>query len=188
MRIKRQIPGVNSSSSADIAFLLLIFFLLTSSIEKDQSLSQLLPEKKEQQEDPQEIKKRDIFELRLDTGNAIMYKDETISIKELKSRAKEFILNEEDNPDLPLRMYKEITLFGEKLITPDHLFLIRIDRLSSYQTYIHVQNTIISAYNELRNEAALKKWGKKYTALTPEQKNALQQLYPYRIAESETEE
>ena len=35
---KRKVPDINSSSTADIAFLLLIFFLITTSMDTDLSL------------------------------------------------------------------------------------------------------------------------------------------------------
>ena len=40
---KRSMPEVNSSSSADIAFLLLIFFLVTTSMDTDRGLARRLP-------------------------------------------------------------------------------------------------------------------------------------------------
>ena len=40
---KKKVPDVNSSSMADIAFLLLIFFLVTSSMDTDSGLARRLP-------------------------------------------------------------------------------------------------------------------------------------------------
>lgn len=40
---KRKTPGINGSSSADIAFMLLIFFLITTSMDTDQGLARRLP-------------------------------------------------------------------------------------------------------------------------------------------------
>ena len=40
---KRKVPGINGSSSADIAFMLLLFFLLTTSMDTDMGLAQRLP-------------------------------------------------------------------------------------------------------------------------------------------------
>ena len=40
---KRKVPDINSSSTADIAFLLLIFFLITTSMDTDRGLARLLP-------------------------------------------------------------------------------------------------------------------------------------------------
>lgn len=40
---KRKVPGINGSSSADIAFMLLLFFLLTTSMDTDMGLARRLP-------------------------------------------------------------------------------------------------------------------------------------------------
>ena len=42
-RKKRGVPEINSSSTADIAFLLLIFFLITTSMDTDRGLARQLP-------------------------------------------------------------------------------------------------------------------------------------------------
>ena len=39
---KRKTPGINGSSSADIAFMLLIFFLITTSMDTDKGLARRL--------------------------------------------------------------------------------------------------------------------------------------------------
>ena len=41
---KRKVPGINGSSSADIAFMLLLFFLLTTSMDTDMRLARKLLE------------------------------------------------------------------------------------------------------------------------------------------------
>ena len=42
MGSKRKTPGINGSSSADIAFMLLIFFLITTSMDTDKGLASRL--------------------------------------------------------------------------------------------------------------------------------------------------
>lgn len=39
----RKVPGINASSTADIAFMLLIFFLITTSMDTDRGLARRLP-------------------------------------------------------------------------------------------------------------------------------------------------
>jgi len=51
--------------------------------------------------------------------------------------------------------------------------------------YIAVQNELVKAYNELREEAALKYYNKHYADLLPEQQEKINKLYPQRISEAE---
>lgn len=59
-RGKRKVPDINSSSTADIAFLLLIFFLITTSMDTDRGLARRLPPPvpKEQKDQDVDIKKK----------------------------------------------------------------------------------------------------------------------------------
>ena len=64
---KRKVPDINSSSTADIAFLLLIFFLITTSMDTDRGLARLLPPPPEEQNDDttDKIKERNILQVYL---------------------------------------------------------------------------------------------------------------------------
>ena len=53
---KRKVPDINSSSTADIAFLLLIFFLITTSMDTDRGLARLLPPPPEDQDQDNAVK------------------------------------------------------------------------------------------------------------------------------------
>ena len=53
---KRKVPGINGSSSADIAFMLLLFFLLTTSMDTDQGLPRQLPPPPEQKKEQEELR------------------------------------------------------------------------------------------------------------------------------------
>ena len=64
MGSKRKTPGINGSSSADIAFMLLIFFLITTSMDTDKGLARRLPPPvpKDQKNDTDvDIKKRNLL-------------------------------------------------------------------------------------------------------------------------------
>ena len=56
---------------------------------------------------------------------------------------------------------------------------------SSYQAYISVQNELVAAYNELRDERPLQKWQRPYAELNDEQQKAIREIYPQRISEAE---
>ncbi len=51
--------------------------------------------------------------------------------------------------------------------------------------YFQVQDQIVAAYNELRDELAKEKFGYKYKNLTAEQKEAIREYYPQKISEAE---
>jgi hypothetical protein len=48
-----------------------------------------------------------------------------------------------------------------------------------------VQNELVAAYNELRDELATEKWGKKYDELDEDQQKAIREIYPQKISEAE---
>ena len=60
------------------------------------------------------------------------------------------------------------------------------DRGTSYGTYIMVQNELVAAVNELRDEAAYEYFGKKsFDNLSDDQKEAVRKIVPQRISEAE---
>lgn len=92
---KRKVPDINSSSTADIAFLLLIFFLITTSMDTDRGLARLLPPPPEEQDkqNTDKIKERNILQVYLNKDDALMCGNDYISIDQLRKKAKEFIAN-----------------------------------------------------------------------------------------------
>ena len=94
-RKKKKVPGLNSSSTADISFILLIFFLVTTSMDTDMGLARRLPQPPEKdQEDAQiDVKERNVLNVRLNAAGNLMCNHDFIDIKELRPRAKEFIEN-----------------------------------------------------------------------------------------------
>ena len=59
------------------------------------------------------------------------------------------------------------------------------DRGTVYNTYIMVQNELTRAFNEVRNEVALRKFGVPFSELTEDQRNAVQKAVPLKISEAE---
>ena len=187
-RKKRAVPGINSSSTADIAFMLLIFFLITTSMDTDRGLARRLPpppENKDQKQDDIIVKERNVLQVRLNKDDQLMCGQDYIDIKQLKEKAKEFIVNPYDDEKLPEKHRKNIPLLGDCMITEKHVISLRCDRGSSYKAYLAVQNELVAAYNELRDELAQEKWGKDYAALDEDQQKAIRDIYPQKISEAE---
>ncbi len=105
-------------------------------------------------------------------------------ISGLKKKAKEFIENPADDPNLPEKTIKEVPFFGNYPVSKQVISL-QNDRETSYGLYVQVQDELAAAYNELRNELAQKKWGKRYDDLEKEEQDAIKKIYPQAISEAE---
>ncbi|MCI7729659.1 MAG: biopolymer transporter ExbD [Bacteroidales bacterium] len=187
---KRKVQEINASSMADIAFLLLIFFLVTTTMSVDKGLSRRLPpplppnmEKKDV-----EVNKRNILVILINSNNQLMVQGEPLDVRELKDRAKEFILNEARESSLPEIVPVDVEIDGKTEtyeVTKNHVISLQNDRGTEYQKYLEVQNELVAAYNEIREEFSKKRFGKPYAELTEDQQLAVQDLYPQKISEAE---
>ena len=187
---KRKVQEINASSMADIAFLLLIFFLVTTTMSVDKGLSRRLPpplppnmEKKDV-----EVNKRNILVILINSNNQLMVQGEPLDVRELKDRAKEFILNEARESSLPEIVPVDVEIDGKTEtyeVTKNHVISLQNDRGTEYQKYLEVQNELVAAYNEIREEFSKKRFVKPYAELTEDQQLAVQDLYPQKISEAE---
>jgi biopolymer transport protein ExbD len=185
---KRKMPGLNTSSTADISFMLLIFFLVTTSMDTDQGLGRTLPKPPEDDQLNNEIKvkERNILNIRINKDNYVMIGDDYASLTDVKERAKEFIKNEENKPNLPELKPKKIKGLGKTMmVTENHVISVQTDRGTDYGVYFAVQDALVAAYNELRDELAKQEFGFKYEFLTEDQKKAIREVYPQKISEAE---
>lgn len=184
---KKKVPGLNASSTADISFILLIFFLITTSMDTDTGLARRLPQPpdKEQEDAQIDVKERNVLNVRLNAAGALMCNSEIIEINLLRDRAKEFIQNPNDLSTLPEKSAVEIDLLGQCYITKNHVISVQTDRGTPYNVYFQVQNELVAAYNELRDDLSKAKFGRPYEALTNEQQVAIRAYYPQKISEAE---
>ncbi len=184
---RRSTPEVNAGSMADIAFLLLIFFLMTTTMATDSGLTRLLPPPipaDQKPEDTPPIKERNVFSVLINSKNQLLVEGEYLDVKDLKRKAKEFIENPNNLAHLPEKKDTDIQFFGSYSVGKGVISL-QNDRGTQYQAYIHVQNELQAAYNELRDELAQKKWNRQFAELSDEQKEAIKDIYPQRISEAE---
>ena len=189
---KRRVPDINAASMADIAFQLLIFFIISTTMDTDSGLFRKLPPMPEQKELVQEdIRERNVFVVLVNRNNQLLVENEVMNIKDLRIRAKEFIENPGNDPDLPERVMTEVPYFGSFPVTKFHVISLQNDRGTSYKTYLAVQNELTGAYNELRNELAMKKFNMRYDDFRSEEgeedprKLAIDQIFPLKISEAE---
>ena len=186
-RAKKKVPEVNSSSTADIAFLLLVFFLCTTTMAVNKGLARRLPPPvpAEQKTEDLKVKERNVFVVLINSNDQLLVQGEYLDVANLKDKAKEFIKNEANSDKLPEKEVIEVEYFGNVAVTKNHVISLQNDRGTSYAAYINVQNELVAAYNELRNDLAKAKFGQLYDDLQEDQQKAIQKIYPQKISEAE---
>ncbi len=164
--------------------MLLIFFLVTSSMDPDKGLSrQLPPPQQEEREVEQEIKERNVLEIRIDANNQLTCGDDTVNTTTLTERIVEFVANPQNDPELPEKSVREVNYFGRCEVSDRHVLSIQVHRQTSYDVYFQMQDAIVRAYRQLRNQLAVKKFGRPFSKCTLDEREAIGMVYPQRISE-----
>lgn len=182
----RKLPEYNASSLADIAFMLLIFFLVTTTMDTDTGISTMLPPPApdEMPENEDKIKERNVFVVLINKNDQLMVEGQLMRVENLKEKAKEFIENPAKKENLPEFKEKDVPYFGLIMVSKQVISL-QNDRGTSYGLYVQVQNELVGAYNELRDELAMRKFSKRYDDLVKDQQMAIRKVYPKSISEAE---
>jgi len=162
---RRSAPEVNAGSMADIAFLLLIFFLVTTTMEKDKGIARQLPPIQDVNITPPKIKEKNLFIVLVNKNNDLLVNDRPMALKDLRESAIEFLDNggaASNSPD-----YCTYCKGNRRSSSSDNpnkaVISVQNDRLTSYNTYIAVQNELVAAYNFLRNRESNRLYGWEYT-------------------------
>ncbi|MBQ1623380.1 MAG: biopolymer transporter ExbD [Bacteroidales bacterium] len=183
---KKKVPEINGSSMADIAFIALIFFLMVTTMDKEEGISRLLPPipPEDQKVENQEVNRRNIIQVKINSNDRLLAGSQPMDVSQLKDKIKEFMTNPYDDPNLPEKEIKDIPGLGPVPVTKGVISL-QNDRGTTYQAYITVQNELIKAVNELRDDFSMKTYGKKYSKLDEERQEIVRQAVPQRISEAE---
>ena len=163
-RKQHKTPGLNTTYTADISFMLLIFFLVTTSMDVDKGLLRQLPSPEPQKKEQQQtvVDKANLMELRLTAGETLLVNGKPMQVSQLKEETIRFVHR-----------------LGKK-----HLISIESDRDADYNLYFQMQNQLMEAYSQLRNETAQKKYHRDYALLNNDQKEQVRNICPQRITES----
>jgi biopolymer transport protein ExbD len=127
---------LNTSSVADIAFLMLSFFLMTTVIANDKGLALTLPEWRDVPL-PVEVHQRNIFKIQLNSQNQLMVQGDVRSnTGSLRSEVTDFILNNGRDPRLSDN--SEVAIVS-----------LRADRGTSHEAFMRVLDEVQGAYYEV---------------------------------------
>ena len=171
-------------STADIAFLLLCYFLMTTTMGDQSGLQRRLPPIPDStQAQDQKVNRRNIIIVRINSADKLFAGSEAMDISLLKEKIKEFLTNPTNDPNLPEKEAKEIE--GKTYMVSKGVISLQNDRGTSYQAYIAVQNELVKAVNELRDEFSRANFGKKFSRLTEEEQDIVKKAVPQNISEAE---
>ena len=182
----KKTPEINSSSTADIAFLLLCYFLMTTTMDQDMGLQRRLPPIPDpnQKVEDQKVNRRNIIIVKINSADRLLAGTEPMHVSQLKDKIKEFLTNPADDANLPEREEIEIEGYGPCKVSKGVISL-QNDRGTSYQAYMAVQNELVKAVNELRDEWSMANYGMVYSKLDEDKQGIVRKAIPQNISEAE---
>lgn len=161
---KRKVPGLSTTSTADISFILLVFFLMVTSMDPDKGLPRQLPKLDEEKvEKITEIDKSNVLSIKLGADGKAYFNESVEAENDPLNRIVNFIM----------------TCPQPK----KHILSLEISNEASYDDYFALQNKMILAYRQVRENYAQKKYHASYQNLNDDQQREIKNMYPQRIAE-----
>lgn len=209
----KKTPQINSSSTADIAFLLLCYFLMTTTMDQQLGIErQMPPIQTAEKLQNQKAHKRNLLQVRISAqdkvyvqGGTGYFKDVTHEIDQISEIAYEFFgaglrdlpptlpgKRKEFQPgqELPER---EAPVNSDELVKFDPTFKVSKGIISlqyntntSYKTFIAVQNALVAGVNEVRKTFCRVYMGKEMDELSKEELDKIvKKAIPQNISESD---
>ena len=160
-RYRQQIPELNTTSTADISFMLLIFFLVTSSMDTDKGLLRQMPPPPIENQQPRDVNKDHVVQVEIDGHDRLTCDGKEVTTKELTNEV----------------------LAMAQLNPTGHVVTVQADRETSYEAYFRMQEAIVKAYYTLRDDYARKQYGHGFEACNAEERTQVTERYPQRISE-----
>lgn len=162
-RRRHEVPGLNTTSTADISFMLLIFFLVTTSMGTDKGIvRQMPPADNSQTQEISKVEKGTLLSFRITSRDSLLLNGSPIKPTEAVSRIENFV----------------------ERVGKRHIISIETDPEASYDAYFQLQNAIIVAYKRVRERASMRRFGRHYAELGPMDRDEIRAEWPQRVAES----
>lgn len=173
---KRELPEVNAGSMADIAFTLLIFFLVSTTLATDKGEKVMLPKwdttPKEDRQDV-EVHERNVFAVDVLEDGSLVVEGKPFNYKNLKEETITFLMNNGKN-----------SAYSDSY--QDAVVNVRTHPDAPYEKYLEVYSNVKKAFNDIRDNYAQQKYGKKYDEFNENEVAASQDVrsqFPLKLAE-----
>ncbi|MCR4919744.1 MAG: biopolymer transporter ExbD [Prevotella sp.] len=126
-RSSRETPGLDTTSTADISFMLLIFFLVTSSMDSQLGLHRHLPPAADNAAQELLVSRSDVLSVEMAADGALTADGAPIDLRQLPSRIETIVRQRGDS----------------------HLLSLTVDSAAPYHDYYSLQETIVGTYRRL---------------------------------------
>ena len=189
-RAKKKAGEINSSSMADISFLLLIFFLVTTTMDVDTGMKRTLPpwiDPQEQQNDV-DVNERNGLNVNVTRKGGIMVGTEEERANDLKRSAGHSRLSREVYHflvDQDKSNKKATEIEGTTYDISEGLVSLKADNESKYRIYLQVQDELTHAFNLYRDDISRLVYGVGYDELDDIQAANIRKAVPMKISEAE---
>ena len=127
--------------------------------------------------EPMIIRERNFLEINVYKNGDFELEGKIVQPNLIVSELKKYLIPSPDNKEMPETIEQEFTYAG-KVITNKNLFISALfDNNLNYKKYNKIRNKIFIAYNEVRNEFAIKKYGKTLSELRNQDNETEMQKY-----------
>lgn len=172
---KRELPEVSAGSMADIAFTLLIFFLVSTTLATDKGEKVMLPKWNDNPIEDTEVEVSDWNVLAVDVleDGSLALEGNIFPYDNLEEETIKFLTNNGRDP----RYSKS---YDEAIVN------IRVHPDAPYEKYLEAYSNVKAAFDRLRDEYAMQKYGKHYDDFTIQESEAstdVREKYGLKIAE-----
>ena len=190
-KAKRKAGEINSSSRADIAFLLLIFFLVTTTMDVDSGMKRTLPPiaDNEQQQQDVELKQRNVLMVNVSKEGRIMVGAEEYMPADLNrrgdhSRMSREVLDFLVGADRSEKKAADVEP-GISCDISQGVVSLKADNETKYNIYLQVQDELTHAFNVYRDMVSVQAYGKSFNDLNEIQAGNIRKAVPVKISEAE---
>lgn len=170
---RKELPEINASSLADIAFLLLTFFLIATSMDKQEGIQRKLPDLNKNQDDIKiEVQQQNAIEFVANAYGQILYKEDPGDVRQINVKeVKDLVVKHVDNGG-GVNAEGEQCTYCQGARTPklsDHpdvaIVSVKFDKGTSWKDYMALQGEIEAAYEDLKAAYVKRKYKREWGTL-----------------------
>jgi len=128
------------------------------------------------------LKEKNLFEVIANVNDQLLVEGNLMQVKDLREATKEFLNNNGDGTCDYCTGRRDPSSSDNP---QKAIITVQNDRGTSYNLYIAVQNELVAAINELRDELAMRMYGMPMSELNEADAKKIQKMFPQKISEAE---